>query len=432
MKISPFKLERYFARHEFSAPYLLCSSDCETLTVGDLLSLESSSRAPGNHDARPLTAFLDLRLGYTESLGHPDLRREIATLYEKVSPDDVLVHAGAEEGIFNFMNTLLEPGDRVVVHSPCYQSLGEVAAAVGAEVIPWHADPEKGWALDLDWLGDLLGGNPAGGLESGAGGFERVSGGRLPAGRVKAVVVNFPHNPTGYLPDAGFLKDLSDLSDRHGFIVFCDEVYRGLEHDPDHRLPAFADLNDRAISLGVMSKTYGLAGLRIGWIATRNRGVFDSMAAFKDYTTICSSGPSEFLAALALRHRDKIVERNLGIIRRNLDLLDGFFGRHSDLFDWQRPVAGPIAFPRLKDRAAPLKGPSPVVGVSGSGEACAGGTAACFCESLVGEAGVLLAPGNLFCDCPGSDRFRIGFGRENLPECLEKFEEFCAKNGMNA
>ena len=134
------------------------------------------------------------------------------------------------------------------------------------------------------------------------------------------MVVNFPHNPTGFLPTPEFVRELSALSDRHGFIIFSDEVYRGLELDRSDRLPAFADLNERAVSLGVMSKTYGLAGLRIGWLATRDDDLFRELAAFKDYTTICNSAPSEFLATLALRHAGVIAERNLQIIRDNLDL----------------------------------------------------------------------------------------------------------------
>ena len=218
----------------------------------------------------------------------------------------------------------------------------------------------------------------------------------------RVVVVNFPHNPTGFLPTADFLSELSGLSERHGFVVFSDEVYRGLEYDRAARLPAFADLNERAVSLGVMSKTYGLAGLRIGWAATRNESLFHAMAAFKDYTTICNSAPSEFLATLALRHREPIVKRNLQIITANLDRLDAFFDLHGELFDWQRPGAGPIAFPRLKR-----------------------GSVDAFCGGLVDTAGVLLLPGTLFGD--GSNAFRIGFGRKNLPECLEKLADFVAQ-----
>ncbi len=371
MKLDRFRLERYFAKHEFAAPYLLCASDCESMGLGDLLALE-----PGAGER--LSA---LRLGYTESPGHPELRQAITALYRHIAAEQVLVHAGAEEAIFNFMNVALSPGDHVIVHAPYYQSLGEVARGVGAEVTAWPGDPERGWELDLEVLKKAL------------------------TARTKVVVVNFPHNPTGFLPASEFVHGLSALSERHGFVIFADEVYRGLELDPSDRLPAFADVNARAVSLGVMSKAYGLAGLRIGWIATRNEPLLRELAAFKDYTTICNSAPSEFLATLALRHAETIVERNRRIIRGNLDRLDLFFAAHSDLFAWQRPKAGSIAFPRLL-----------------RGEVDA------FCADLVRRAGVLLLPGTLY--DPGFNSFRIGFGRKNLPDSLARLEEYLRDPGQ--
>ena len=365
MKLDHFRLERYFSRYEFSAPYLLCASDCESMEIKELLALEPGAREQ----------FLSQWLGYTESPGNPDLRQAIAELYEQISADRILVHAGAEEAIFNFMNVALKPGDHLIVHAPYYQSLGEVARGVGAEVSEWRGNPDRAWELDLEVLKDTL------------------------TERTKVVVVNFPHNPTGYLPTPTFVNELSALSERHGFVIFSDEVYRGLELDPASRLPALCDVNDRAVSLGVMSKTYGLAGLRIGWIATRNDPLLRELAAFKDYTTICNSAPSEFLATLALRHAGVIVKRNLEIIRGNIEKLDVFFGAHRELFAWHRPRAGSIAFPLL---------------LQGSIDA--------FCDDLVKKKGVLLLPGTLY--GPGYNSFRIGFGRRNLPDALEQFEAY--------
>lgn len=365
MKLEPFRLERYFSKYEFATPYLLCCSDCESMELGELLALE-----PGA-DRR----FSTLRLGYTDALGHPELRQAITTLYETITSEQVMVHAGAEEAIFNFMNVALAPGDHLIVHAPYYQSLGEVARGIGAEVTAWQGHPERGWELDLDVLKRAL------------------------TARTKVVVVNFPHNPTGFLPAKAFVQELSMLSERHGFIIFADEVYRGLELERSDRLPAMADMNARAVSLGVMSKTYGLAGLRIGWVATRNQQLFGELAAFKDYTTICNSAPSEFLATLALRHAEAIAERNRHIIRRNLDLLDRFFGAHQELFLWHRPKAGSIAFPTLLQHQVDE-----------------------FCAELVRKKGVLLLPGTLY--GPGFNSFRIGFGRRNLSEALKRLEQY--------
>lgn len=365
MKLRPFRLERYLAAHEFSAPYLLCCSDCESFSVRELLELEAEAKKQ----------LLSLKLGYTESPGGPELREQIASLYGNISLHEVLVHSGAEEVIFNFMNVVLKEGDHIIVHSPYYQSLGEVARSLGAKVTEWESDPDKNWRLDLGFLKSSL------------------------TERTKVVVINIPHNPSGYLPDGDFISELTSLSNQHGFIVFSDEVYRLLEYNQKDRLPALCELDERSVSLGVMSKSFGLAGLRIGWAATKNKELLRQMALFKDYTTICNSAPSEFLAALALRNRETILKRNLNIIKENLQSLNAFFGRYSDLFQWTQPKAGPIGFPRL---------------LWGAVEE--------FCHQLVLRKGVLLLPGTLYDKKYNS--FRIGFGRENMPVCLEKFSEF--------
>ena len=366
MKISDFKLERYFARHEFKAPYLLCCSDCESLSINDLLAFEAGAAE----------AFENLWLGYTESSGHPDLREAISKIYARISPDEVLVHAGAEEAIFNFMNVVLAPEDHIIVHEPGYQSLAEVARSIGCRVTAWVGDPAQNWRLDMDFLKDHLQPN------------------------TRVVVVNCPHNPTGYLMSRNEFEAIIELSQQQGFHIFSDEVYRFLEYDPETRLPALCDRDDRGVSLGVMSKSFGLAGLRIGWIASRNRDLLKRMAAFKDYTTICNSAPSEFLATVALRHKDPIVKRNLRIIKENLSELNAFFNRHTDRFQWLPPRAGPIAFP----------------GWSGDG------AVEQFCRDLLEKTGVLLLPGILYRG--DFQHFRIGFGRKNLPACIDRLEAY--------
>lgn len=368
MQLAPFRLERFFAQYEFTSPYPICLSDCESVTTGDLLALEPDASA----------RLHDLWLGYTESAGHPELRAAIAALYTTIAADDVLVHSGAEEAIFNFMHTMLQPGDHVIVHWPGYQSLADVARSVGAEVEPWTAVADDGWQLDLARLRTLL--RPD----------------------TRAVIVNLPHNPTGFLPDHAFARELAQLADRHGFLLFSDEVYRGLEQNPVDRLPALCDLTERAVSLGVMSKTYGLAGLRIGWIATRNRDIYTRMAQMKDYTTICNSAPSEFLAHMALRHADTLVARNQAIIAANLALLDDFFARYADRVTWVRPQAGPIAFPAFRHWDATI-----------------------VAQRLVDETGVLILPGAQI-DPAYSRHFRLGFGRKSMDDGLTRLADFIA------
>ncbi|MEW6265294.1 MAG: aminotransferase class I/II-fold pyridoxal phosphate-dependent enzyme [Thermodesulfobacteriota bacterium] len=366
MRLPEFLLERYFARHEFTAPRLLCCSDCETWTITELLALEPDA-AEG---------FLNLRLGYTEAAGGLELRRAVASLYQDIRPDQVLIFSGAEEAIFILMNVALESGDQAVVHWPCYQSLFEVAAGLGCRTVKWAAREETGWQLRLDDLEALL--RP----------------------ETRLVIINSPHNPTGALIPGRVLVELNRLSRERGFVVFSDEVYRCLEYEPGSRPPAFCDLNETAVSLGVMSKSFGLAGLRLGWIATRNRELLDRMAAFKDYTTICASGPGEYLAALALRHRERLIDRNREIIRINLERLEAFFGRRRDVFNWQPPQAGPIAFPSLKE-----------------------GDAGRFCREAIEGAGVLLLPGEVY-GPEYAGNFRIGFGRKDMPASLARLEEY--------
>lgn len=368
MNLPPFKLERYFAKYEFNTEYLLCSSDSESMSIADLLAMEKGAAEK----------FQQVWLGYTESQGSPTLRAEICKLYETIQPEEILVHSGAEEAIFLFMFAAFKEYDHVIVHSPGYQSLAEVARAAGCDVSPWPAREENGWALDLNELRHLMRTN------------------------TKAIIINTPHNPTGYLMSRADYEAVHKFAQEKKLLLFSDEVYRESEYDPTTRLPAACDIGDHAISLGVTSKAYGLAGLRIGWIATKNKKIYEKMASLKDYTTICNSAPSEFLAEVAMRNRHKLAERNVGIIKENLKITDNLFARYSNLFSWVRPRAGSMAFPRL------LKGDVEE-----------------FCDRLVKKAGVLLLPGSTYND--SRNHFRLGLGRKNLPPAVEKLEKFLSK-----
>jgi aspartate/methionine/tyrosine aminotransferase len=369
VQLNEFVLERFFARWEFAVRHLLCASDVEAWRMADLLEL-------ADDDAAALWA--DLRLGYSEAPGHPLLRREIAALYETIEADDVLVFAGAEEAIFCLANVALKAGDHAVVTWPGYQSLYEVARATGADVTLHELHESDGWGLDPD----------------------RLIASLRPETRL--VVINAPHNPTGMLPTHAEWRRVTDeLADRR-IHCFSDEVYRFLEVDPADRLAAGADAYERGVSLGVMSKSFALAGLRIGWLATHDRDLLARCAAFKDYTTICSSAPSEILALIALRSRDAVLERSRRIVAANLSLLDDFFAAHPHRWTWVRPRGGSIGFPRLLDDEPAER----------------------FVERLVAAEGVLLLPGSVI----GHDgnHVRIGFGREDLPAALEGLERFMA------
>src|SRR3954469_13160713 len=297
MRIADFTLERYFARWEFAVRHVLCASDVEPYRLPELLAL-------ADDDARQ--RWENLSLGYTESTGLPALRAEIARLYEGVSPDEVLTFAGAEEGVFLTMHALLNAGDHAVVVWPAYQSLHEVARSIGASVTLVRLSP-RDWSLDVDAVAASMRPN------------------------TKVIVINFPHSPTGAQIPADQQERLLSIAELHGAHLFSDEVYRLLEHDAP-RLAAAADCSERAISLGVMSKSFALAGLRIGWISTQDAALRRRIAALKDYTTICSSAPSEVLSLIALRAKDRVIARARSIIDANLPVLDSFFARSADRF----------------------------------------------------------------------------------------------------
>lgn len=371
MHIPPFKLEDYFAKHEFNSPYMMGSSDPETHTLSEVMSMA---------DAESQTLWEQLPLCYTESHGLPLLRLEISKLYKNLHASNILVFSGAEEAIYITLQMILQPGDHAIVVTPCYQSLKQIPISVGAKVtecaLEWQ---DSRWAFNLDKLAEAI------------------------TSKTKLIVINFPHNPTGLHIDRETFNSIVDIARQNNIRLFCDEVYRHSEYDANACLPNGADVYENAISMGVMSKSYGMAGLRIGWIATQDKALLKSLAAYKNYTTICNSAPSEILALIALRNKEKILKRNLEIAHTNLQLLDTFFNKHPETFEWYKPTAGFINFPRLKLN----------MNIDN------------FTHKLMMEEGVVILPGTLFDN--DSNHFRLGFGRRNLPDALERLERFTLK-----
>jgi aspartate/methionine/tyrosine aminotransferase len=363
-----FRLESYFARWEFTARYNLTASDAQSLRLAELLDLA---------DADGRARWDSLQLGYTESRGLPALREQIAATYEQVTPDDVLCFAGAEEALYLAMQVLLDPGDHAVVITPNYQAAETVPLSI-CDVTGVALRAADGWALDLDEVTRAL----------------------RPGTRLLSV--NFPNNPTGAVPDPGTWQQLVALCGERGITLFSDEVYRGLEQAPRSPLPQAADLLPGALSLNVMSKAYGLPGLRIGWIACRDQAVLGRLQRAKDYTTICNSAPSEVLALIALRAREQGLARTRRIVAANLPVFDEFFRRFAGLFEWERPQGGCVSFPRY-------------LGPDG---------AEAMCADLVTEAGVLLLPASMYqsqlTPVP-ADRFRVGVGRSDPLEGLDQW-----------
>jgi aspartate/methionine/tyrosine aminotransferase len=365
MKPQPFRLERYFAKHEFSAKYLLTCSDCEPLSQAQVLSYT---------DKETKKLWEELKLSYTHCEGLPLLREEIASLYKGICSDNILTMA-PQEGIFLVSNALLDKSDHVICTFPGYQSLYETANAMGCSVDKWQPS-SKDWNFDAAELAKKI--RPD----------------------TKLIVINFPHNPTGFLPSKEDFLKIIDIARKNNIYVFSDEMYRFLELDPKNRLPSACEIYENAVTLGGMSKSFGLPGIRIGWVATKNKNILDKIIKLKDYTTICSSAPSEILALTALRAKDKILAKQMGIIRKNLAVLDKFFEKYSGLFSWVRPKAGSICFPKiLFDKSATE-----------------------FCREVLRDAQILLSPSTLF--EYGDKHFRLGFGRKNMPQVIEKLAEY--------
>ena len=365
MKINEFKLERYFAQHEFTAKYLLSSSDCDGYSMNYVLEQAS---------AKELELWESLALGYTESEGHPLLREAILQYYNLKNIENVIV---ASPGELNFiaMNVLLQPNDHAIVVSPAYQSLSEVVKSLNCEVSYWQPNA-KTWEFDTDVLGSLIQHN------------------------TKLIILNFPHNPTGAYLSGKQLDEIVRLAEKHDAWIFSDEMYRKLMVSDMPELPPVCDIYNKGISLWGTSKSFGLAGLRVGWLVARNKEFLHKVVSFKDYLSICSSAPAEILALIALNHPEKFIQPNLEKIKANLHLFSEFALRHSHLFTFIPPKAGSVAFVKMNIPESSLD----------------------FSNRLVEETGIMTVPAEMF-EYPGKF-LRIGFGRKSFSEVLEKLEKY--------
>ena len=294
----------------------------------------------------------------------------------------MLVLGTPVEGIYLAARALLEPDHEVIVTTPAYDALVNVFEhVVGPQhVRKWAFQPtEEGWTLDLDELQALIN------------------------ERTRLLVINFPHNPTGFLPTPAQFHELIEIVETHKLWLFADEMYYGLVHAGVAPLPSAADVTPRAIVLSGLSKTYGLPGLRTGWLVIQDEALRADFLNWKFYTSICPPGPSEFLAMAALQVGEQLRTKNLEIIAHNLRTADHFFARWPDLFTWRRPMAGSVALVGMD-----------VPSVSA------------LSAKMAAEAGILIQSAATL----GYDdrHMRMGFGRTNMTEALEHFEEYLTQS----
>lgn len=368
MRINTFKLEQYLGEYEFSAPYLLCCSDAESWSLKEILQMA---------DSQEQNLWNNLHLGYTEVKGLPLLREQIASrLYSNLSGDNIRCFAGAEDGIFCTLFALCNPEDHIIVLTPCYQSLLEIPKMQGSSITTLGLREENDWRIDLEEIKKSIKPN------------------------TKWVIINFPHNPTGQIIRKNEFQGLIELLNKHDVGLISDEVYRLLGPNNTEWAEPVANLYSKAISIGVMSKAFGMAGLRVGWIACQDRTILQKIEQIRHYTSICNSGTSEILTLIALRNQNSILKRNNDIVNQNLILLDQFFIDYAKQFSWVRPEGGCIGFVKYhSDEPVDL-----------------------FCKRLVDKAGILLLPASIY--DVNTNHFRIGFGRRNMPEALEHFKTF--------
>lgn len=365
-----FRLESYFTRWEFAARFNLAASDAESWTVAELIALAAD-------DDRE--RWETLRLGYAETWGDALLRGSIAATYAALDAHDVLCFAGAQEAIACAVAALLSPGDHAVVVLPTYQSLESIAASAGtASAVVLRASEH--WRLDVDELRAAC------------------------TPRTRLLILGVPNNPTGAVPDRDTFDAVLQLAAERGAWVLCDEVHRGLERDGAPRLPQAADVYEKAVSIGALSKAYGLPGLRIGWVACRQHDAIERMNAVKHYLSICNASPSEILGRIAIRARDRILDRNRAITRDNIGRFTRFCADGGEEIEWEPPPAACVAYPRY-------------TGADG---------VETFCRRLIEEHGILLLPASIF-ESPlaalPANHFRVGLGRRDFGAGLDAWRQ---------
>lgn len=375
MQIPPFILEQYFAKYEFTAKYMLSSSDCDGYPMEYILN---------QADPDELAMWNSLKLGYTEGYGSPVLREAICRFYTKAKPENVLV-ASPGELSFIMMNVIVEQQKgrkpHAVVISPAYQSLYQVLKSLDCDISYWL--PEDG-KYNVDMLESLV------------------------RDETCLIVINFPHNPTGAYITPEELDRIVEIARSNDAYLYSDEMYRDLIlKDECEKLPAVCDLYEKGISLWGMAKSFGLAGLRIGWFVSQDRGLLSKIQSFKDYLSICCSAPSEVLSTIALNHAEKFIEPNVQKIKDNILYFKRAVeaGKLPFVKSFTEPLAGSVAFVEIEPaEAAYLLDAAPA-------------TALEFSNAIVEKYGIMTVPAPMF-ENPGN-YLRIGFGRENFKEVID-------------
>lgn len=372
MRIKTFKVEQWMNEYENDATYNLAETCVDSLTIGELL------RLAGKKPEEFLAGLSDYRLTYGHIYGSPKLLAGIASLFQDVKADDIIPTHGCIGANHQVLISLLEPGDSMISVAPTYQQHYSIPESVGAEVNILKLTPENGFLPDLDELRRMTGPN------------------------TKLISINNPNNPTGSLIPPDMLKEIVEIAKSADAYILSDEVYRGISEDGSY-MHSVVDLYEKGISVGSMSKTFSLAGLRLGWIVSRDAELINLCRERRDYDTISCGGLDDLFAALALEHKDAVLGRNRKIVLDNRRLLDEWVSSEPHV-SYIRPRAGNTA---LIYYDADLHSYD-------------------FCVSLLKETGVFFTPGECF-DLDYCFRIGYAFDSKTLKEGLEKTSAFLAK-----
>jgi aspartate/methionine/tyrosine aminotransferase len=355
-QLPPFNLERWFVEFEF-VPGMrnLAASGPFAVKTSELLELEG---------AETTARYLNLDLDYIETSGGESLRQGVANLYSTLNASDVRITSGASEALLLLIWALAAPGMNIVIEEPCYGNVPGVAESLGIEVRRLKLSQGDDWKPNLEQLSRLI------------------------DHKTKLVYLVHPHNPSGSVLRRREMEAIASMTERAGAMIVNDEVFRLITLD-DEPLPSIVDVVENAISIGDMTKPWGLGGLRVGWIASRRHELLDLLSSARDYSTMCSSAPGSFLAELALRHSSQIIAPRLAAARDNRNRLTEAVTHSNGTLSWSRPEAGYTAFVQMPAHISTTA----------------------FCRRLAQEQHLLLLPGGVY----GSEyeRFvRIGFGCE--------------------
>lgn len=371
MKIKPFAVEEWMNAWEVGAKYNIAETCVDSISMNDLFELT------GEDKTEFLNRLCARRLSYGDIEGLPEFRKGVCGLYKTLNIENIVPTHGASGANHHVFYSLISPGDRVVSIMPTYQQLYSIPESYGADVQILHLSKENNYLPDLEKLR------------------------RLVTPETKMICINNPNNPTGALMSEQLLREIVEIARSADAWILCDEVYRHLSQE-DGWCPSIVDLYEKGISVSSMSKVFSLAGLRLGWIATHDMSVVKSCLSHRDYNLVSCGVFDEMLAAVALKHRDKLLERSRKIVRENLQILDDWVGSEPHV-SYVKPKAGTTALVYYD-----LDIPSYE-----------------FCEEMYKKTGAFVTPGDCF-EVPHSMRIGYAYGKQDLIDGLKAISEYIA------